>query len=32
LDYIQISQAAITGEEPVEGEDFIDEEMLDAVQ
>lgn len=32
LDYVQISQAAITGEEPVEGEDLIDEEMLDAVE
>jgi superfamily II DNA/RNA helicase len=32
LDYVQISQAAITGEEPAEGEDLIDEEMLDAVE
>ena len=32
LDYVQISQAAITGEEPVEDEDLIDEEMLEAVE
>ena len=32
LDYVQISQAAITGEEPAEGEDLIDDEMLDAVE
>jgi superfamily II DNA or RNA helicase len=32
LDYVQLSQAAITGEEPVEGEDLIDDEMLEAVE
>ncbi len=32
LDYVQISQAAITGDEPAEDDDLIDEEMLESVE
>jgi hypothetical protein len=32
LDWVQLSQATITGEDVVEGDDLIDEEMLEAVE
>lgn len=32
LNYVQIGQSTLTGEEPVEGEDLITEEMLEVVE
>jgi len=32
LSYVQLSQSLVTGEEPVEGEDLISDELLDVVE